>query len=101
VRLLRRDAGALRVGDALVDRERRGLALEGERDRAFRVDRPGVEQVEVARRRGAGGEAVGVGQAGGAVLGGEAGDVPRRAHRLLDRRGEKSELLALPRRCPE
>ena len=48
-----------------------------------------MEQVEVARRRLADGQAVGVGQAGGAVLGGEAGDVPGGAHRLLDRGGRE------------
>ena len=36
-------------------------------------------------RRRAGGEVVRVGQAGGRILGGEAGDVVGRAHRLLDR----------------
>jgi hypothetical protein len=50
------------------------------------VDGPGVEQVQVARPRGRG-QVVGIGQAGGRVFGGEAGDVVGRLHRLAQRRG--------------
>jgi hypothetical protein len=59
-----------------------------------------VEQVQVARGFGGRGQVFGVGQAGGRVLGGEAGDVVGRLHRLAQRGGEKSEVLALPRRWP-
>ncbi len=86
VRLLRRDAGALGIGDARVDRERRRLAARGDRDRRLGVDRPGVEEVEVAAGGAGVGEVLGIGQAGGGVLGGEAGDVVGGAHGLLERR---------------
>ena len=85
VRLLRRDAGPFRVGDARVDVERRRFARERQLDRPGGVDVPRVEEVEVeAGGRGVG-QGVVLGQAGSLVLGGEARDVPRGAHRLLDR----------------
>ena len=49
------------------------------------VQGPGVEQVQVHRRHCRAGQLVGIGQAGGRVLGGEAGDVKRRTHGLLQR----------------
>ena len=70
-------------------------------DRLLGVDGPGVEQVEVARRRAPRGEVGLVGQAGGRVLGGEARDVVgARARSARAPPREKSEVLALPRRWP-
>ena len=54
-------------------------------DRLLGVDRPGMEQVEVAPRGCVVGQVGFVGQAGGRIFGGEAGDVVRGAHRLLER----------------
>ena len=85
VRLLRRHAGAFGIGDAPVDRQRGGFAAGRDRDRLLGIDRPRMEQIEVARGGGSVGEVRVVGQAGGRVLGGEAGDVVGGAHGLLER----------------
>ena len=66
-----------------IDGERRRLAAAGDLDRLLGIDRPGMEEIEVAPRRV--GEVGLVGQAGGRILGREAGDVVRGAHRLLER----------------
>ena len=85
MRLLRRHAGAFGVGDAAVGREGRVLAALGQRGGLGDVDVPGVEQVEVHAGLGRGGHVLGVGQAGGRILGGEARDVVGGAHRLFER----------------
>ena len=86
MRLLRRHAGAFGVGDAAIDGERRRLAAAGELDRRLGIDRPGMEEIEVASCRRRVGEVGLVGQTRRRILGREAGDVVRGAHRLLERR---------------
>ncbi len=82
VRLLRRDAGAFRVGDARVHRERRRLARARPLDRLLHRQIPWMVQIEIgqiARQQ------VGIGQPGAVVGGREARDRERRLHRVPHR----------------
>ena len=84
VRLLGRHTRAFAVADFFAGGKSRRLAGQRDLQRLFRVQRPGVEQVEIALLVG---HILRVGQAGRRVFGGEAGDVVGRLHRLAHRSG--------------
>src|SRR5438046_277373 len=101
MRLLRRDAGALRIGDAAIDRQRGALATRRDLDRALGIDVPRMEKVEVARGSLAECQVLLVGQARSRVLGGEAGDVVGRLHRLPQRRAREVRRARVAATLPE
>jgi hypothetical protein len=84
VRLLRRHARALGIGDAPVGGEGGGLAAQRQLAGLGGIDRPGMDQVQVDRCLLRGGEIGLVGKPRRRVLGGEAGDVVGGLHRLLE-----------------
>ena len=85
------DVGTLGVDDLRADGEGRAFGFLRDLDRLLDLQVPRMEQVQVARRPL---ERVLVRQAGGGVLGGEAGDVVGSLDRLADRRRGK-----VRRRC--
>jgi hypothetical protein len=85
MRLLRRNASPFGVGDAPVGPQCRRLAAQRDLGGALGVDVPGMEEVEVQPRHRPQRQIGRLGQAGGAVLSGEAGDVVGRLHRLAQR----------------
>jgi hypothetical protein len=84
MRLLGRDTGAFAVADLFAGGKGRGFTGQGDAQRLFGSDGPGVKQVQIGV---AVGHVLRVGQAGHRVLGGEAGDVVGGLHRLADRVG--------------
>ena len=82
VALLGRYGRAVAVGDAAAGFEGRCFALQSQLGGLFAVDAPRVKQIQIAVVRFDVGF---VGQTGGRVFGGEAGDVIGRLHCALDR----------------